>query len=194
MKKKLFVTGLMILIILSLCSCTSKMSKNEEYDLLQSKEIKVNTIRATFVYDATDLKEVIGYADNVFVGKIQDYIKTNNTSTSGIPQTSYKVEVLENIKGKLKTNIEIIKGGGLDKDRKSKSIYENDILPIKDKEYIFIVFALENGEMKAEGMNTTILLNSADGYQSSEKYNKVISAYENEKLFNRIRYESKYKS
>lgn len=194
MKKKLLITVLVLFAILSLGACTLKMNKTEEYELLQSNEIAINTIRATFVYNASNLKEVIGYADNVFVGEIQEYLSTDNTSSYEIPQTLYEVKVVENIKGKLQTdaNIEIIKSGGLAKDRKSKSIYENDIMPVKNKQYIFIVFALKNGGLKAEGMNTTILLNSSDGYQSSAKYKEILLAYGDEKVFERTRYESKY--
>lgn len=87
-------------------------------------------------------------------------------------------------------DINFIKSGGLEKNGKSKVVYEKDIVLEQEKTYIFIVFVLENGSIKAEGMNTNFLLNDESQYQDNNAYKKVVSAYENEIPFERTRYKA----
>ncbi|NVP17932.1 hypothetical protein HUU51_04405 [Candidatus Gracilibacteria bacterium] len=83
-----------------------------------SKKGIVSYIYHNFVLDFSDYKNVLGFAENVFVGKV---VKNNGTYNNlGAPETHFEVEVLYNIKGKLKGNINTIFEGG----------YENGILII----------------------------------------------------------------
>lgn len=193
MKKKILIACLLIIVLFSLYSC-SNLTIEEEYELLISNKLPVDSVMATFIYDISSLENVVGYADYVFVGKVKEYKQTNTDTLSEIPETIYSVEVVENIKGNLSinNNIDLIKSGGLTKDYKHKVIFNKDILPKVNELYIFSTFALENKEIKAEGENSTIKLENSEDYKNDTKYLNFIEAYQNQIVFDRQRYKSKY--
>ena len=192
--KKILILCLLVIIIFVFCSCTKSYSKEEEYDLLVSNKLPIDTIYAYFVYDDSKLENIIGFFDYVFIGKIKDYKDTITDTPSGIPNTIYVLEVILNIKGTLLMNedIELIKGGGLSEDYKRKYIYDDDILPKKDNYYIFLARASAEGDLYANGGSTTIKIENTENYYEDEEYIKCLEAYENENVYDRERYKSKY--
>ena len=76
------------------------------------------------------------------------------------PYTKYSVEVIENLKGELSQEEPIIitKDGGITKDGKFCELYERDVLPVKGNEYVFYVYAQEDGRNLVVGPNSSILL------------------------------------
>jgi len=81
---------------------------------------KINYINADFAFNVSDDRELVGFADNVFIGKViaQTGDKPNTPpaeagNVSGFsPQTQFSVEVLENIKGNLNGIITVSQYGG----------------------------------------------------------------------------------
>ncbi len=75
---------------------------------------------ASFVFNVTDDRELVGFADNVFIGKV--IAQTGNKANTpppeagdvpgSSPQTQFSVEVLENIKGNLSGIITVSQEGG----------------------------------------------------------------------------------
>ncbi|MCZ7383191.1 MAG: hypothetical protein O8C63_00375 [Candidatus Methanoperedens sp.] len=75
---------------------------------------------ASFVFNVTDDRELVGFADNVFIGKViaQTGNKANTPPPEAgdvpgfSPQTQFSVEVVENIKGNLSGIITVSQEGG----------------------------------------------------------------------------------
>jgi len=68
-------------------------------------------------FNVTDDRELVGFADNVFIGKViaQTGNKSNTAPAGKVgfsPQTQFSVEVLENIKGNLSGIIIVSQYGG----------------------------------------------------------------------------------
>ncbi len=71
------------------------------------------------------------------------------------PYTKYSVEVIENLKGELSQEepITITKKGGITKDGKFCDLYESDVLPVNGNEYVFYIYAQEDGRNLVSGPN-----------------------------------------
>lgn len=80
------------------------------------------------------------------------------------PQSHYMVQVKENLKGELDQSkpIRIDKTGGFMPDGKSCELFENDILPSVGEEYVFFIWAQEDGSNRVSGPNSNIPLNPDD--------------------------------
>ena len=73
--------------------------------------LPIKTMKGSFVYDTTNIKEAVGIVDYVFVGNVvsndgtvyEDIVamedKNGRTKEVGTPYTNYTVRVLDNIKG-----------------------------------------------------------------------------------------------
>jgi len=192
--KKVIILCLIIISLFVFCSCTPSLTLEEEYELLISDKTPIDPFQVTFVYDITKLEKVIGFSDYVFVGKVTGYLGTINDTPSGIPETLYSVSVLENIKGNLITNknIELLKDGGLSENRKRKSMLVGDTMPKIGDYYIFLVFASKDGEIKATHGKTVNKIENIRDFYEDDEYKKVLQAYENEEVFDRVRYKSIY--
>jgi len=59
---------------------------------------EINYLYADLTIYATDNSKLVGFADNVFIGKV---IAQTGNETDDFPQTQFSVKVLENIKGNL---------------------------------------------------------------------------------------------
>ncbi|MFO7296390.1 MAG: hypothetical protein C0P72_010255 [Clostridia bacterium] len=92
-------------------------------------------IRATFVTDFKDPRKLVGYSDNVFVGRVIE--QTGVIERAGTPETQFKVEVLENIKGKLEGTVIVNQQGGYDRETGRLYLMEGDTLLQPGKMYLF---------------------------------------------------------
>lgn len=197
MKKKGFILlTFCCLFCLFLTGCSANMSREDVAKLLGSNSIPVITIKASYSVDMEKLEEVIGDADYVFVGQVKQYVKTiyNTKGDKDFPKTVYSIRVVENIKGQLigEKDIQVLKGGGVSKDCKQLVQYENDTLPIELEYYIFSVYAFASGEIIANGMNTSVIIENKSNYQQDVKYKDFVKAHMDEKVTNRKRYVSTY--
>lgn len=192
MKKYILLVLLMVFTLFLLCGCGEKITNREEYELIKSNELPVTRVDASYVMDTNDLTEVIGYADYVFIGKVLEYKLTQNDSKSQIPKTCYRIEIIENIKGDLKREIEIDKLGGLSADRKSKIIMQNDILPLENEYYIFIASANSSHRIDVFGNNSNFKIEGVENLSSNKKYNTIKEEVEKNVSYDRPRYDSVY--
>ncbi|MFA6866998.1 MAG: hypothetical protein WCR54_05730 [Clostridia bacterium] len=195
MKRKIVLLLLILSVLIISFGCTKNLSKEEEYELLASSDVPVNTIKASFSIDTYNLQEVVGNTDYVFVAKVTAYKKTIFDTPSEIPETVYAVQVIENIKGELIVNeeIELIKKGGLDKEYKYKYIFIDDILPQVDNYYIFCTYALKSGEIRASAQNSNLKIENIRNLHEETNYLNILDAYENQNVeYIRERYTSKY--
>ena len=137
-----------------------------------SKEIEIAEAMGCYTIDVYSYEELAGDADYVMIGKVVDELgvdykwpvmKENEDGTQTEltkPYTKYSVEVIENLKGEFSQEEPIIitKKGGITKDGKFCDLYESDTLPVEGNEYVFYVYAQEDGRNLVSGPNSSIPL------------------------------------
>ena len=137
-----------------------------------NKEIEISEVMGCYTIDVHSYEALAGNADYVMIGKVVDELgvdykwpvmKENEDGTQTEltkPYTKYSVEVIENLKGELSQDelITITKKGGITKDGKFCDLYESDTLPVEGNEYVFYVYAQEDGRNLVSGPNSSIPL------------------------------------
>jgi hypothetical protein len=123
---------------------------------------ELNELHASYAYDVYDLRAVVGYHSNVFVGEVVEEIETFYVGDSNTPYTKYKVLPLLNIKGEVTEPVYIIKECGLTKDRTLINYLSGDTIPETEKIYVFAANLLVDGTYGASGANTTTEIGTTD--------------------------------
>ncbi len=160
-------------------------------------EIPISRVAGSFIIDVYDQRELIGSADYVFVGEViskdgyeyRDPVtidEDGKTVTLTSPYTIYTVQVLENIKGNLRTDtsIPIAKDGGLSEDGSCYVLYENDEFPVENELYIFYAYAQQDGSLLLAGPNSNIKIeypnDNAEYSSDSAEYPNDSAEYPND--------------
>lgn len=175
--KKIKVILIIILVLEVGVITFNKINQNLE-------TLPVEKIKGSMVYDMSTKEKSIGAVDNVFVAKINNIVKTVYDEND-IPSTIYEIEVIENIKGNLPSNktIELTQKGGLNKDQKSYTFYENAYLLEEGQEYIILAFVpFNNGDLVIHNEHTYIKLdnNSISKKNSINIVDQYKEAYKNQ--------------
>lgn len=137
-----------------------------------NKEIEISEVMGCYTIDVHSYEALAGNADYVMIGKVVDELgvdykwpvmKENEDGTQTEltkPYTKYSVEVIENLKGEFSQEEPIIitKKGGITKDGKFCDLYESDTLPVEGNEYVFYVYAQEDGRNLVSAPNSSIPL------------------------------------
>ncbi|MBR5246505.1 MAG: hypothetical protein IKV25_03940 [Clostridia bacterium] len=165
------------------------------------KPTKITYLRGCIEYsiNMTDLREVVGANDYVFVGYVEEVYDYNHDrffhkfpeiiDYYGEPFTECKVNVIKSIKGNIEsgTTLSYYKVGGVTGLR--TSIYldveegEIDYYPQVGKYYIFRGIAHPDGTLTGGGINSTEPLEEnydLNNYKQSVVYQKWVDAYENQ--------------
>ncbi|OEF99035.1 hypothetical protein BHF71_02260 [Vulcanibacillus modesticaldus] len=118
----------------------------------------------------------------------------NGTKEVSDPYTKYSITIIDNMKGELKKykEFDILKAGGISKDKKSIILYEDDELFQVGKYYIMAAYAQPDGSLLVSGPNSSLVLTetSKDKIVSSEEYKKYKNALEKVFKSDRKRYKS----
>ena len=180
--KKLFTVGIAVSIILaSLMGCSKEITPNGE------------TIynHVSMAGDETNMQEVVGFADYVFIGVVEKLNKRDIDNE--FPNEYYSVAVLENLKGSLITdsNIEVVKHGGYSENGTlilyaSDNLVGTGLCEIGD-EYIFIGFGQPDGSLLLEHLSGNV-------EYSDELKMDYLDFIENQIEIERERFKSKYDS
>ncbi|MFJ5718299.1 hypothetical protein [Neobacillus sp. NPDC093127] len=93
----------------------------------------ISTIETSSVIDIGNPREVVGFSDNVFFGKVIKQVGTK--SLGGPPETQFEIEVLDNIKGELNGRIKVNQQGGF--EGKYLFLIDDDKLLLEDQTYLF---------------------------------------------------------
>ena len=158
-----------------------------------------------WIYNPNDLKQLAGAASYVFVAEIKEVVGTGYTEVEmydgfrfdSHPFTRYKIRVLENLKGELKTDedITLTKHDGVYYFGKKVSFLEGDKLPDVGECYIFICSADEKGELNIGSFSSfcDIYLCKAEDYTGNEA---LIEIYRDamENMDESVRFGETYKS
>lgn len=218
--KKLFIITGSIIAVLLVIFAGVKLSMKLFADKLESEifplkdpinvinsEYERSVVCVDWIFDVNDKRKVVGASDYVFVAEVKKVVGTGYTDVKyygGLkfddnPFTRYEVRVIENIKGQLITDRDILltKYDGVHFFGKRVSAFEGDNLPDEGECYIFICNADENGEINIGSFSyfCNIYLCKADEYTGNENLIEVYrDAVENMDISDRIseRYKSKY--
>lgn len=135
----------------------------------------VKTVIQSNAFDTSNPRKLVGFSDNVFVGKVIEQI--GSESLNGFPETQFKVEVLDNIKGVLNGTVKVNQQGG---HKWNKIVlFEGDKLLEVGQTYLFITRYLEsqNWHTLVPVHGDLPINNELEKKELIEKYTK---AYENE--------------
>lgn len=89
-------------------------------------------------FDVTDDRLLVGFADNVFVGRVTKNVGPESSAGPGVPYTLFSVEVLENVKGNLDGGITVAQAGGYDPAAGCVVLMEGDELLNPGQEILFV--------------------------------------------------------
>ena len=122
---------------------------NNEYE----REVKI----IDWAFDVSDERKLAGFADYVFIGEVKEVVGTGYTDAEwydgfkfyAFPFTKYEIRVIENLKGELRTdvNIPLFKDDGVMPIGKISTLYGGDNLPDEGECYVFLCKCDEDGEL-----------------------------------------------
>ncbi|EOS70903.1 hypothetical protein C818_00911 [Lachnospiraceae bacterium MD308] len=168
MKRKLFYTILLCTMICTFTACGQKKTS-------EKKDLPIERIAGSYYVDIYDPVALTSSADYAFVGNV---VKNNGCEYEDgeRPYTNYDIRVIKNLKGELRTDIDIpiTKRGGISVDGSCYEVYEDDFLPKEGDVCIFTAYGTEEGELAVIGANSTLLLEVPEDFissiESDEKY------------------------
>lgn len=94
-----------------------------------------------YAFDAKGKRKLVGYATNVFVGRVAEEVGSEGAPLSGprekvLPRTQFSIEVSRNIKGGTGETVTVSQAGGYDEEGREAQV-EGDG-PLKPgQEYLF---------------------------------------------------------
>lgn len=94
----------------------------------------IQTIQTSYAFDVTDPQRLVGWADNVFIGKVVEMSGTSDEY--GMLETQFKVKVAESIKGDLSGEVIVNQQGGYEGG--NLILVENDQLLEEGESYLFL--------------------------------------------------------
>lgn len=166
----------------------------------KERELEVSYFFASYDFDQNNLYEVVGYSDHVFVAKVEKNIKTKYDHVEriklwkkfGLPYTQYSLRVIENIKGHIEKNTEILyqQFGGLSIDKKVISLVQGDQLLEEGAYYIIAASTRSDGALysTAPKGHQKIEITSEDKVLNLQAVKDFCVYYEDETFNERPRY------
>jgi hypothetical protein len=95
----------------------------------------VKHMYASFVTDFSDRRRLAGFADAVFIGRVDAVAGTKSPSMA--PETQFSVQVQRTLKGAVKGSVVVNQEGGKDPGDGSTILYEDDQLLQPGHAYVF---------------------------------------------------------
>ena len=134
---------------------------------------EINYIYVDLAINATDDRELVGFADNVFIGKV---IAQTGNETDDFPQTQFSVQVLENIKGNLDGTVTVNQFGGYEYTNGERylSLMEGDTLLKSGNKYLFATKGNAEGWLTlVTGYGEIPIKDEADHKNKKERFDKA---------------------
>lgn len=108
----------------------------------ETQEAGRSVIEPFYAFEAADDRELVGFATNVFTGRVVEENGSEGTPLSGpdgkvLPQTQFSVEVLDNVKGDLTGTVTVNQTGGYDEEEGHELLVKDDALLEPGREYLF---------------------------------------------------------
>ena len=161
MRRKIMYTLIISCVICTAAACGQKTASEE-------KDVPIARISGSYYVDPYDPVAVTSSADYAFVGNVVKH-KGYEYEDGERPYTNYDIRVIKNLKGELKTDIDIpiTKRGGMAVDGSCYEVYEDDFLPKEGDVCIFTAYGTEEGELVVIGANSTLLLEMPEDFVSA---------------------------
>lgn len=100
---------------------------------------KILTTDPSYTFDVEDPRVLVGWADNVFLGKVADKLGTvYRKGHRTMPWTLYEVTVTDSIKGSLPDKVSVLQEGGYSPEDRNIYLMQGDQLLGPGAEYLFI--------------------------------------------------------
>lgn len=128
----------------------------------------IKTVEYSNSFDVSDPNKLVGWADSVFIGKVVE--QSGSKSLDGFPETQFKVEVLQSIKGDLNGTITVNQQGGYEGNQ--LTLIENDSLLEEGKSYLLVTKYL-----KHENWHTLVPVYGDIEIQNEDHKAKLINKY-----------------
>ncbi len=95
-------------------ACATAPPRTEQHQPPSERTECEGAIIADAAFDVSDERNLVGFADNVFVGRVAKKVGNRGSMRSGLgmPHTLFSVEVSENVKGKLGGAVTVAQPGG----------------------------------------------------------------------------------
>lgn len=117
-KRTLVVLVVLVLVVISMPLIGTALvggGDDEYHDVQDRGERAIGSAQASYPFDISDERALVGSADNVFVGRVlraEDKVSSSDTSIAPVPQSQFDVEVIENVKGDLSGTVTVNQAGG----------------------------------------------------------------------------------
>jgi hypothetical protein len=103
----------------------------------------VVNVEVDYAFEPTDERQLVGFATNVFVGRVIGKVGAEGAPLSGpgdhvMPRTQFSVVVLRNIKGELDGKVRVSQSGGYDKSVGREVRIQGDPLLKPGQELLFV--------------------------------------------------------
>ncbi len=176
-----------IIIVIFIGICTIKKRPQQIYN-----NLPLYTSTAMWMYDTSTPEKAIGISQYVFVAKVNKILRTEYKNPVEIengllgtkivtdPYTVYDINVIENIKGNLRTDssIEFMQYGGINEDKKSYTFIQGGELLKAGEYYILLVEVFdEEGTIEVSDPNRIIPLENHNDINTASLSNDIISKY-----------------
>ena len=104
---------------------------------------EVINLEVNYAFEPADEKQLIGFATNVFVGRVVEKVGAEGAPLSGpggevLPRTQFSVTVLKNIKGDLGGRVTVSQTGGYDSAQGRRVRVEGDPLLQPGQQRLFV--------------------------------------------------------
>ncbi len=104
---------------------------------------EVVNLEVNYAFEPADEKQLVGFATNVFVGRVVEKVGAEGAPLSGpggevVPRTQFSVAVLENIKGDLGGKVTVSQTGGYDRPEGRTVRVEGDPLLQPGQQGLFV--------------------------------------------------------
>jgi len=103
----------------------------------------VINLEVNYAFEPTDEEQLVGFATNVFVGRVVEKVGAEGAPLSGpggevVPRTQFSVAVLKNIKGDLGGEVTVSQTGGYDSAEDRKVRVEGDPMLEPGQQRLFV--------------------------------------------------------
>ncbi|MEH6796692.1 MAG: hypothetical protein V7694_21415 [Rhodococcus sp. (in: high G+C Gram-positive bacteria)] len=135
-KQKRIGVALALAAALSLGACANDGANGGGETVSQSNPQTDTHAEASWVIDIHNLRQVAGFADAVFVGTVLEQTGFE-TERSAIPETQFRVQVSDSLKGDVAEEVTVNQQGGTDPKTGEVLLLEDDPMIEVGKSYLF---------------------------------------------------------
>lgn len=128
--------ALLIALLIAGCGPTAANDPTPAQSPSTGAAMKTVSVEASWAYDIEDQTLVAGASDSIFVGTVVEQLDSTSRMAD-LPETQYTVHVNSVLKGDVSGEITISQQGGIDAEKNTLVLLENDPLVEAGSAYLF---------------------------------------------------------